>query len=180
NAHAKYRFLHQKKGGMPITVTAYGIASLSTMTASPNATDLNHFSKFSHRMSYTAQLMIARKFNSRFSLQLTPGYTHRNIVEFADENGLVSLGVSGRVGLSKHHAIVFDSTIPFFASTTISDTRAIPFGLGWEIDTGGHRFQLNFTNSGGMMANDFIPNTTSDFFAGNFGLGFTISRWFNL
>jgi hypothetical protein len=180
NAHAKYRFLHQKTKGMPITATAYGIASMSTMQASPSETSLAHFSKFSHRMSYTAQLMIARKFSNNFSLQLTPGYTHRNIVEFSETNGLISLGVSGRIGLSKHHAIVFDGTIPFFTTGVIKDANAIPFGLGWEIDTGGHRFQMNFTNSGGLVTNDFISNTTSNWFQGNFGLGFTISRWFNM
>lgn len=180
NAQAKYRFLHQKTNGMPITVTAYGVATMSTMEAVSNETSLAHFAKFSHRMSYTAQLMIARKFSNKFSMQLTPGYTHRNIVEFSETNGLVSLGVAGRIGLTKHHAIVFDGTIPFSTTGVIKDASAIPFGLGWEIDTGGHRFQMNFTNSGGIIANDFIPYTTTNWFQGDFGLGFTISRWFNL
>ena len=179
NLQAKHKFLHQREGGMPITLAAYGLMSISTMAASPNEADLNFFEKSAHRYSYTAQLLIAKKFNDRFSLQITPGYTHRNIVVFGEENGLLSLGIGGRIGLTKHHAIVFDSTIPFYSSTAISDVRTIPLGFGWEIDTGGHRFQINFTNSGGMSANDFIPYTASSWNDGQFRLGFTISRWFN-
>ncbi len=180
NLHGKYRFLHQREGGgMPITVAIYGLTSLSTMQASPNETDLNHFSKFSHRLSYTGQLLIARKFSDRFSLQISPGYTHRNIVEFGEANGLVHVGIGGRIGLSKHHAIIFDATIPFYSNADIAAARSIPLGFGWEIDTGGHRFQINLTNSGGLVANDFIPYTTSEWGQGQFRLGFTISRWFN-
>ena len=179
NLHAKHKFLHQREGGMPVTMAAYGVMSISTMQASPNEADLNYFEKSAHRLSYTAQLLIAKKFNDRFSLQLTPGYTHRNIVVFGESNGLLSLGVGGRIGLTKHHAIIFDSTIPFYSSTTISNLRSTPLSFGWEIDTGGHRFQINLTNSGGMSANDFIPYTTSNWGDGGFRLGFTISRWFN-
>lgn len=181
SAHAKYKFLHQREGGgMPVTATAYGVASLSTMSASPNETDLNHFAKSAHRLTYTAQIALARKFSDKFSLQITPGYTHRNIVQFEEANGLFHVGIGGRIGLSRHHALIFDATIPFYSNADVAAARSIPLGLGWEIDTGGHRFQINLTNAAGMIANDFIPYTTSEWGEGQFRLGFTISRWFNL
>jgi len=154
--------------------------TVSTMKAFEEETDIRHFAKFAHRMSYTIQMPIARKFSDRFSLQITPGYTHRNIVEFEEGNGLVHVGIGGRIGLSKHHALIFDATIPFHPNAELAAARTIPLGLGWEIDTGGHRFQINLTNSRGMIANDYIPFTNTNWGDGQFRLGFTISRWFNL
>ncbi len=180
NAYGKYRFLHQKTNGMPITLTFFGNATMSTMNAVPIQNQLASFSKFSHRFSYTGQILIARKFSDRFSLQITPSYVHRNIVDAGDANGLFSAGIAGRIGLNKHHAILLDLTVPFSNYRTTANGYYMPFGIGWEIDTGGHRFQLNLTNATGMIENDYIPNTKSNWSTGGFRLGFTISRWFNL
>ena len=52
--------------------------------------------------------------------------------------------------------------------------------IGFEIETGGHVFQLHFTNSTGMFERAFITVTTGDFFDGNIHYGFNISRVFTL
>lgn len=185
---AKYK-LFQQYEEIPnsISVTALGVLSISTMSKGSNPDAINFFSKFSHRMAYTAQLIIAQKFSENFSLQFTPSYTHRNIVNFGDVNDTYSLGVALRVQLTRVIGIIADVTMPMNGEqspltrtgTGTVDYR-VPLGIGFEFDTGGHIFQVNLTNATGLMEPDYIPNTTSSWTEGEFRLGFTISRLFNL
>ena len=182
NGVFKYRLLRQKEGkGTPVTLTVLGVGSLSTANRIADNPDvLRSFPDFSHRMAFTGQLLIARKFSDGLSLLIAPGYTHRNLVPFEDENGLFSMGAGARVQLSRVFGIIADITVPFSSRRT-SDNGFYPaVGLGLEIDTGGHLFQVNFTNATGIMETDYIPYTTSNWLDGEFRLGFTISRVFNL
>ena len=182
NGVFKYRLLRQKEGkGTPVTLTVLGVSSLSTAKRIEDNPDvLRSFPDFSHRMAFTGQLLIARKFSDGLSLLIAPGYTHRNLVPFEDENGLFSMGAGARVQLSRVFGIIADITVPFSSRRT-SDNGFYPaVGLGLEIDTGGHLFQVNFTNATGIMETDYIPYTTSNWLDGEFRLGFTISRVFNL
>ncbi len=181
NGIVKYKILKQKKdNSMPFTVTLLGVTSASTMAKSTNPEVLNFFESFSHRFIYTGQILIARKFSDNFSLQLIPSYTHRNIVGFNDENGLISLGFASRIQLNKVFGIIIDGTFPFSDLRTSDNGYYPAIGIGLEIDTGGHLFQLNFTNATGISETDYIPNTFSNWGDGEFRLGFTISRTFNL
>jgi hypothetical protein len=182
NTTLKFRFLRQKKDeSMPVSMTAYGLWSISTMKQdTSNSEVLNNFPEFSHRSMYCGQLLIARKFSDAFSFQVIPSYTHRNLVPFNDTNGLFSLGFAMRIQLSKVVGIIADATFPFSDLHTEENGYYPPIGIGIEIDTGGHVFQINFTNAEGIMETDYIPNTKSDWSKGEFRLGFTISRTFNL
>ena len=182
NTSLKYRFLRQKEDeSMPVTMTAYGLWSISTMKQdTSNSEVLNNFPEFSHRSMYCAQILIARKFSDVFSFQVIPSYVHRNLVPYNDTNGLFSLGFATRIQITKVFGIVADATFPFSDLRTSENGYYPPFGIGLEIDTGGHVFQINFTNAEGIAETDYIPNTTSDWSKGEFRLGFTISRTFNL
>lgn len=181
NGIVKYKLLQQKKdNSMPITMTFLGVGSASTMAKSDNPEVLNFFEKTSHRFIYTAQLLIARKFSDKFSLQVIPSYTHRNVVGFNDDNGLFSLGFASRIQLSKVFGLIVDGTFPFSELRTSENGYHPAIGVGLEIDTGGHVFQVNFTNATAISETDYIPNTTGDWGEGQFRLGFTISRTFNL
>lgn len=181
NGIVKYKVLQQKEDdSTPITITALGVASASTMGKSEDPEVLNFFEKSSHRFIYTGQLLIARKFSDNFSLQVIPSYTHRNVVGFNDENGIFSMGFATRVQLSKVFGIIIDGTFPFSELRTTENGYHPAIGVGLEIDTGGHVFQINFTNATGISETDYIPNTTGDWGEGQFRLGFTISRGFNL
>jgi hypothetical protein len=163
----KYRFLRQKKEkGMPLTMTFFGTSILSTQNKAADSGQIQEFNKFSHRMAYSAQVIIARKFGERFSLQVSPGYVHRNIVASNETNGLVFVSAAARLQFSSLH------------------TRANGYypsvGVGLEMETGGHIFQMNFTNSKGMAETDYIPHTQSTWGKGQFRIAFTISRTFNL
>ena len=175
----KYRLLHEAKGGSPFSITLMGVTSAATAKKSESPDLINSFAKTSHRFAYHAQIMIAKKFSPGFSLQVMPGYTHRNIVTNEDENGIVSLGVATRIQITKVVGLIADFTYPFSEFRDNNDYYPA-FGVGFEIDTGGHVFQVNFTNAEGIMETDYIPNTTSNWGDSEFRLGFTISRIFNL
>lgn len=182
NGILKYRVLQQTNDNMvPFSMTMVGVVSLSTAKRIEGNPDLiRSFPQFAHRMATNWELILARKFSEGFSLQLLPAYTHRNLVTFEDENGIFSIGAATRIQLNKVVGIIADLTVPFSSRRTSDAGYYYPFGIGLEFDTGGHIFQLNFTNATGIMETDYIPYTTSSWGKGEFRLGFTISRLFNL
>ncbi len=139
--------------------------------------------KFFHRISYTAQLIIARKFSPSISVELLPTYVHRNYVrDPEDENSIFALGVGARLKVSKRVAIIADyfyvfspyrfnnSTTPFY----------MPISIGIEIETGGHVFHIDFTNARGIITNNYLIDSPNSWEYAEFKLGFNISRVFNL
>lgn len=181
NGILKLKVLSQQvDNSVPFSVTLLGVSSASTMEKSLDPEVLNFFEKTSHRFIYTGQILIARKFSDNFSLQVIPSYTHRNVVGFGDENGLISLGFASRIQINKVFGIIVDGTFPFSDLRTEENGYYPAMGIGLEIDTGGHLFQINFTNATGISETDYIPNTFSNWQEGQFRLGFTISRTFNL
>lgn len=184
NGVAKYRILHQTNGNeMPISMTVVGGVGISTMRKDTiNQQSLANFPKgFAHRLLYSLELHIARKFGDAFSLQLSPSFVWRNNVSERDENALFGLGIAMRIQLSKSLGLILDGNIPFSPSRFDSQSgyfSHIPLGLGLEMETGGHVFQINFTNASGIMLYDYLPNTDANWGRGQFRLGFTISRLF--
>ncbi len=177
----KYRFLRQTvEKGMPVTMTFVGIANMSTQKKIKDSGSIQEFTKFGHRMAYSAQVIIGRKFGERFSLQISPGYVHRNIVKAPDTNGLFYLGAAARFQISKVFGLIADANYPFSAMRTTSNGFYPSVGVGLEMETGGHIFQLNFTNATGITETDYIPYTRTNWLDGQFRLAFTISRIFNL
>ena len=181
NGILKYKLIGQGiEGGAPITFTLLGGVSVSTARRIDDPELLSSFPKTAHRFIYNIQGLIARKFSERFSMQISPGYIHRNFVPQNDENGLFSLGLAARLQLTKVFGLIADTTIPFSSLRTTDQGFYLPLGFGLEVDTGGHVFQINLTNTTGLAATDYIPNTRSNWADGQFRLGFTISRLFNL
>lgn len=181
NLVAKLRLLYQEEEGTPLSITAVGTATMSTSTKiEGNDNLLRSFPRFAHRMAFNGSLVVARKFSPTFSFQIVPGVTHRNLVPFEGENTIFSLGAAARVQITKVMALVADVTQPFSKTITSENGYSTPIGLGLEWDTGGHVFQLNFTNATGLFETDYVPYTTSSWGEGEFRMGFTISRWFNL
>jgi len=182
NGTLKYQAIRQgREGGSPVTLTLLGVTSMSAAEKIEDNPDIiRNFSRFSHRFAYHGQLMVASRLSDRLALQLTPGYTHRNVVPFDDENGLFSLGLAARMQLTRVFGLILDYTQPF-SELRSTDNGFYPIlGIGLEIDAGGHIFQLNLTNATGIMETDYIPYTTSNWLDGEFRFGFTISRLFNL
>jgi len=181
NATFKYRVMRQKTEGSPFSMAISGVASTSTATQSDNPASLRNFTKFSHRVVYFSQLMIARKFSSRFSLQLAGGYTHRNKAYANESNGILNTSLGARIQLTKVWGMLVDVVVPFASHIQLFETHQPSIGVGFEAETGGgHVFQFNFTNARGIMETDIIPYTTDQWSLGQYRLGFTISRKFKL
>ena len=182
NVPLKWRIISQTDDdSKPVSVAAYGLFTLSTMKSTDRPEAINFFEKFSHRMVYHGSLMVARKFGERFSFQIGTGYTHRNVVPFGDENNLVNLNAAMRVQVTKILGLIADASYIFSDLRTAENSGYFPpIGVGFEIETGGHVFQLNLTNSSGIIEADYLPYTQADWGAGEIRLGFTISRLFKI
>lgn len=181
----KYKLLEQtSKNSMPISLAIY-----SMMAYTPVRDLENYFIKPEYRLSYTFQTIIARKFGDRFSFEMLPTIVHRNYVTAfvnphngAEEtNEIFSLGVGARLKLTKRTVLVADYFY-VFSDYRLGNTAAPhynPLGIGLEIETGGHVFYINLTNSSGIIENDFIVDTRDTWTKGGYKLGFNISRIFN-
>jgi hypothetical protein len=181
SALVKYRLLWQEENAFPVSVTLFGQSSWITREAFSN----NEFLNEADRMSHFVQAIIARKFSPGISLMLNPGYLIRpeaQVRDVEDTDNLFALGVGGRFKIFKRISIIADYT--FINGLSRPDDLQTdyynPFGVGVEIETGGHVFALNFQNSQAITANNFIPNTTKSWSDGGVRFGFMISRNFNL
>ncbi len=187
----KWRFLTQTEDNkVPVSLCFYGDLGYTSMTTDNlYAGTIRPDTKEAHRVQYCSQLLIARKFNSWFSLQLMPTYTHRNFIKQQvntvngkeDTNELFSLGVGGRVKLTKRFAVVADYFYNFSEFQQKNPTGYYnPLGVGIEIETGGHVFHVNYTNGAAILESSLLTNTQDTWTKGQIKLGFNISRWFAL
>jgi hypothetical protein len=183
DGNLKWRFLSQKTSGMPISA-----AYFTNFAVTPMAANDDRYDNLGNRFSYTHQLIIARKFSPSISLEILPTFVHRNLVDqtifnpsnnAVDENDILAMGFAGRVKVSKRVALVADYFLTFSEFRTSENGYYDPVSVGIEIETGGHVFHLNVSNSAGIIENDFISNTTDSWGDGNYKLGFNISRVFN-
>jgi hypothetical protein len=142
-------------------------------------TDTTHTHTFNHRMAFYNEVIIGRKFSEQFSLQVSPIFIHRNLVALAtDENNVYAIGVGGRFKLSKRIAFVAD--YHYIARGLDKKIYKDPLSVGFDIETGGHVFQLHFSNATGMNEKAFITNTTGDWGKGEVRFGFNLSRVFTV
>jgi len=182
NTFVKSRLMTQGASSkQPISLAVVGMATVSTMPKSETEGVLHFFESGAHRWSYHLGVLAARKINERFSAQVSGSWTYRNIVSANDANALPAVGLAGRAQITKSMAVILDTVFPL-SSFRSSDTDFYPvLGLGIEFNTsGGHVFQMNFTNVKGLNETDFIPYSQSNIGDGEFRLGFTISRLFSL
>jgi len=180
NTSLKHRIVRQVKDINPFSVTLVGEMSITTLPKSSSPNSLLFFDAFSHRFIYSVQILVATVIGDKFTIQLSPGLVHRNIVDALDENRLFNVGLQAKYQFNKGFALIFDGTAIFSDTRDSKEGFYPPIGIGFEFDTGGHVFQLNFTNARGLATTDYIPNTRSSWSDGEFRFGFTISRLFNL
>jgi hypothetical protein len=176
----KFSVLRQSTGArvMPVSLSIFTSAALNTLRWSDPA----RTNYFSSRLSYTAQLLIARKFSQGISFQLTPTYVHRNLVATElDPNDLYAAGAGGRVKLTKRMSLNAEYYYVINANNKyMSQAVYNPLSVGIDLETGGHVFQFIFTNSHAMIEKGFIGETTGRWKHGDIYFGFNISRVFTL
>ncbi len=177
DGNMKIKILRQSTGNrrMPVSVSYFGSVGINTLRQ-PDKT-INYY--FTNRLSFLNQILISRKFNNKVSLQLSPSLVHRNLVETPlDENNIWALGAGGRFLLTKHTSI--DAEYFYVLSKKTATNFHNSFSVGFNIETGGHVFQLYVSNSQGIIGQNFIPGTTGDWLKGDFLIGFNITRTFVL
>lgn len=177
---AKLKLLRQSSGKrfMPVSVVSFSSAAIKTLAGSTP----EEYPDIAARMYYTQQLLIARKFGSSLSLQIMPSFVHRNrIQEREGENDIYALGVGGRIKLTQRVSLNGEYYYRLNAEDYAEDDLNQLFNslaIGFDIETGGHVFQLHLTNSRAMIEKGFIAETNGNFFAGDIHFGFNVSRVF--
>ncbi len=176
DSYLKYCLLRQNKQGIPVTITAFGSVTYKT---SPKKEDTPEGFQTTDRLAYTGQVLIAKKINSKLSLQLMPTYVHKNwVTETEGGNNQVALGVGGRIKLSRSVSVNAEYYYRLNPDTNSSYQDAL--GLAIDIETGGHVFQIVLTNTRGMIERTFVTETDGNFFDGDIHLGFNVTRAFQL
>lgn len=172
-ASAKYRLMRQKENGFPFTIVGYNSILINTALEETNLPQL----EFSDRIGYTAQLIISRKVNSNLSLEIAPTFFHDNFVFFDEQhNSQYAIGVGGRHKLSKRWSINVD--YGWHLNRADNSPFKNPLSIGFDLETGGHVFQMHFTNAQAMNTNGFLGQATGDWSDGNIYFGFNLSRVF--
>lgn len=186
--YTKYKVFRQSNK-FPVTVTGLAGWAINTMESGylmESGTQMR-FKNNQERYSYWGQALIARKFNERLSLQVMPSFLHYNKVEDpAILNNLWAIGFGGRYKLTKRFTLSGEYYHAFsdIGAYEASTGKAYPYhdaiSIGVDIETGGHVFQLHFTNSRGMIEKHFIGQTTGAWQNTDIYYGFNIARTFSL
>ena len=172
---AKIRLAKQSSKN-PFNFVFYGTANLDTEIDDTRFPDL----KFGDRMSYATQLLISRRFSEKFSFLVAPSYIRQNLQDLnltgANNHNQFALGLGGRYKLSKRMSFNVD-----YAYNFNRDSNSLfndPLTIGVDIETGGHVFQLLFSNAQSTNEPGFLSNAEGDWGDGNVFFGFNIVRVF--
>lgn len=177
DGYLKYKLVSQKTGAssFPMTVTAFTGIGVQTFPKKEDAPSI----EFNDRINYTAQLLIARKFNDRLSLQLSPSVVHYNQPDsLLVDKEQYALGFGGRYKITK--SVSLNAEYFYRLDTQEQNLYEDLLAFGIDIETGGHVFQLIFSNTQGMTERTFINESQGDFFKGEIHFGFNITRTFQL
>lgn len=172
----KFRAVQQSAGAKSFPLSILWVSGITLNTTTWADPERKNY--FSSRVGYYHEIIFGRKFSDRFSLQLSPVYVHRNLVDSVNtENDTWALGIGGRLKLSKRVAFVVDYH-PILAGK--QNGTYDPLSVGFDIETGGHVFQLHFSNATGMNERAFITQTTGRWGKGDIRFGFNLSRVFTI
>jgi hypothetical protein len=173
----KYKLIEQKEDGAPISISALGLSTYTYVKKSADKYSISYFPEANHRLAYTSQLILTRKFGKRISAALIPSYVHRNYVRSDDFNGIFAVGSALNYKMTKSLGLIVEYYHAFRNANPGNIYKdALAFGFEWA--TFGHNFHVTLSNSSLFNETQFITSTTEDWAKGQFRLGFSISRNF--
>ena len=176
DGNLKIKLIRQAKGNknFPLTVVVNSASYLNQYTVEDRK---KSSFLFTDQLIYSHQILIARKVNRDFSVQVSPTFIHYNLIDNSSRqsNDNISIGIGFRYKLSNRVSVNAETFPQIYNS--MNDNV---FSLGFDIETGGHVFQLHLSNSPAMIEPIFITETNSNFFNGNIYFGFNISRVFTI
>ncbi|AUC80220.1 hypothetical protein CW736_12920 [Nonlabens sp. MB-3u-79] len=169
----KFKLKKQIEEGFP-----FSIALFTAMDANTEL-DKSIFPKleFIDRLGYTAQFIVARKISKRLSAQLSPTLFHQNFVTFdPQDNTQYAMGLGARYKLTNRWSLNAD--YGYHLNRADGSPFLNPLSIGVDLETGGHVFQMHFTNAQPMLTNGFLSQATGDWTKGRFYFGFNLVRVF--
>ncbi|MFT5243723.1 MAG: hypothetical protein ACJA1H_001724 [Glaciecola sp.] len=169
----KYRLFRQQDNGFPFTIVGFNSILINTALEKDNLPKI----EFKDRLGYTTQLLISRKVNTNFSYELAPTYFQDNYVQQNNQdNSQFALGLGARHKLTKRLSINAD--YGWHLNRAKNSPFKNPLSIGIDLETGGHVFQMHFSNAQAMNTNGFLGQATGDWSDGNIYFGFNLSRVF--
>jgi len=161
---------------MPVSVSYYGNFAIDARSK-----NLGLFTETSDRYSHFNQLIIARRFNPKLSLQVAPSVSHYNTVATTMRNDMVAIAFGGRYKISSQTSVIADYSQPITKMRLENPPPGI--SLGFEFGTSAHTFQLFMTNYWGIVPQEnYMFNNKATGLEGNKGqylIGFNITRNYN-
>ncbi len=155
----KYRIVSQVNDGFPLTIVGYNTVDINSAIKKEQYPRL----KFNNRLAYTTQLLISRKFSEILSFELAPIYVHKNLYEdLSEQKDLFLMGAGGRCKLTKRLSLNLEYAARLNDTEGSKEIYNNPLTVGLDIETGGHVFQLVFSNSQPMNDVAVFSNTTGE------------------
>ena len=171
---AKIRLKRQSKGSKEFPFTLVTNSAIYVKQYRWSETKEETF-ELSNQLSFAHQILIARKINRDLSVQLSPTLVHYNLVNYAEKNDRISLGFGARQKLTNRISV----NAEYFMQINGKINNDV-LSFGFDIETGGHVFQLHLSNSPAMIESSFIHETKGDWEQGDIYFGFNISRVFTI
>ena len=173
---AKYKFANQIVDGFPVTIVGYNTMDINSELKKDA---LLPGLKFNHRLAFTTQLLISRKFSDSFSLELTPIYVHKNLYDgIKDQKSTLLLGSGARYKVAKRLSVNLEYAARLNLPEESVSMYQNPLTIGLDIETGGHVFQLVLSNSQPMNDVAVYTNALGDWNGGSIYFGFNMYRVF--
>lgn len=166
----KYRMTRQGNN-FPLDIVGYSVANINTFLEKKQFPGL----EFKHRLAYVQQVLISRKVNENLSLELIPSFVHKNLYNpNIEKDNQFSFGGGGRYKITKRLSVNLEYMHNFDKPKFYTN----PLSVGLDVETGGHVFQLLFTNSQAMSESGYLTNAAGEWGKGNFFFGFNLYRVF--
>ena len=170
---AKYTLLNQTTDGFPVTIAGFSSLAINNTLKESLYPKL----QFDDRFTYVQQVLISRKYSEKLSLQLAPTIFHENFVDnVQQDNTQYAIGFGGRYKLSKRWSLNIDYAAHLNRAS--NSVYKNPLSIGFDLETGGHVFQMHFTSSQGIHEAGYLGQTTGDWTKGDVFFGFNLLRVF--
>jgi len=174
----KWNIINQtRSGSYPVAVTFYGNMGITCV----NEKSFGSNYKFSNRLSYFGQLIVARKFNEKLSLQVSPSFSHLNAVDSLNEHDKIGISFSGRYKFSTQSSVIFNYDLPIdikgiYESLDPINKPKPNLAIGWEISTGTHVFQIFVGTANTLSPQYNMMQNQNDWTKSEMMIGFNITR----
>lgn len=171
----KYKMANQEVNGFPVTIVGYNTMDINSALEEEVYPNI----RFSDRLAFTTQLLVSRKVNEKLSVELGLINVYKNLYDDALEQQNVFSAAGGlRYKIAKRMSVNLE-----YAARVITEEKDIdqyhnPLTVGLDIETGGHVFQLVFSNSQPMNDVAVFSTASGDWAKGKIYFGFNMYRSF--